>query len=198
MRTSPKLQFLTWKPHTYQEEKLGIVSNKKLEGIRIREVEGRGRIRRKSAQRVKQPKEWKSGEKTRTMVSRGRERERERERKTPTKLFYSSPISFHLSRTKFSPCVFRFGSRRKRYQHQHLSSWLPWAVFHTGHHFFRSPTGEICHLLDRAARGRRAAGKILVRVSDWSIVRGRGRWRFYNRTVYVGTIQGIYFRMWSF
>ncbi len=147
------------------------MSNRKLEGIRIREVEGRGGILRKSAQRVKQPKGRKAGEKTRTMVSR----ERERERKTPTKLFYSSPISFHLSRTKFSPCVSGFGSGRKRYQHQHLSSWLPWAVFHTGHHFFRSPTGEICHLEDRAARGRRAAGKILVRVSDWSIVRERGR-----------------------
>jgi hypothetical protein len=36
--------------YPYQEEKLGIVSNRKLEGIRIREVEGHGGIRRKSAQ----------------------------------------------------------------------------------------------------------------------------------------------------
>lgn len=59
--------------------------------------------------RVKQPKGRKTGEKTRTMVSR----ERERERKTPTKLFYSSPISFHLSRTKFSPCVSGFAPEEK-------------------------------------------------------------------------------------
>jgi hypothetical protein len=102
-------------------------------------------------------------------------RERERERKTPTKLFYSSPISFHLSRTKFSPCVSGFAPEQKDTNTSIFSSWLPWAVFHTGYHFFRSPTGEICHLVDRAAGGRRAAGKILVRVSDWSIVRGRGR-----------------------
>jgi hypothetical protein len=87
------------------------VSNRKLEGIRIRKVEGRGRIPRKSAQRVKQPKGRKSGEKTRTRVSW--EKERERERKTPTKLFYSSPISFHLSRTKFSPCVSGFAPEEK-------------------------------------------------------------------------------------
>lgn len=76
------------------------MSNRKLEGIRIREVEGRGGIPRQSAQRVTQPKGRKSGEKTR---NKGVSREREREEDAPApKLFYSSPISFHLSRTKNS------------------------------------------------------------------------------------------------
>ncbi len=79
------------------------MSNRKLEGIRIREVEGRGGILRKSAQRVKQPKGRKAGEKTRTMVSR--ERERERGRRPPssfTHLPYLS-ISHALNSPLASP-----------------------------------------------------------------------------------------------
>lgn len=92
------------------------MSNRKLEGIRIREVEGRGGIPRQSAQRVKQPKGRKSGEKTR---NKGVSRERERERKTPpppssfTHLPYLS-ISHALK--ILSPLRLRFRSRRKRYQ----------------------------------------------------------------------------------
>lgn len=152
------------------------MSNRKLEGIRIREVEGRGGIPRQSAQRVTQPKGRKSGEKTR---NKGVSREREREEDAPApKLFYSSPISFHLSRTKNSlPLASPVSLPKKKVPNTSsiFRAGSPWAIFHTGYHFFRPPTDEICHLVDRAACGRRAAGKILVRVSDWSIVRGRGR-----------------------